>query len=329
MEARRLTVEIIVLKTMDYAATGVPKMTVDASNVDSFLLAVQIEVGSMDLNRLQPSRIVSLRVLDHCVLVYQKLVRDWLRPLLPTRSLLLDLPTVRGMQCSLQLTSAYQTMPFAVDSADFERLLADLKEIQRLHVLKPLAIGSVDSSLMYGVPIIVQAALQDNFQATNQMQKLVQGLLLYLQQRQLAILLECTLSEQDSTAGNEMGLFGGCANNTFIFFPQQVTVGAPQSAIMFRYARADQLVESDSFSDLTAFSADQKPDDAPCSLYDAYFQEALDTLQGFDNPLDERLLRATAAPAASDQGTVSDARGVVDETYDDKWVEDYRFWNND
>jgi hypothetical protein len=321
-EDRRLTLEIVVMKTMASAATGVSTIPVDASALDSFFSAVKTEVDFADLNRRQHSPIVSINVLDHCVLVYQKLVRDWLRPSLPTRSILLELPSVNGMECSLQLTAGYQTLPFAMDSADFERLLVDLKDLHRLHLLNPLAMGSVDSSLMFGVPIMVETALQDDFHATRQMQNLFQGLLVYLQQRQLAMLLECTLVEQeDSPVKNEMRLFGGRANNTFILFPQQVSVSVPQTAIMFRYARADQLVQRETFFDSTPPSAACKLDDSSGKLFEAYFQEVLETLQASDNPLDERLVRATAGSTGRHQGTLSVARGVIDETVGDNWVE--------
>jgi hypothetical protein len=308
---RNLSIEIVVLKTM-----------LSTSRSDSFLHAIQAKVNSVDLIQQQQGLAICLKVLDHSAIVYQQIIRDWLRPFLPSQSILLDLPGVNGMRCSLQLSAAYQTMPFALGSQDFNRLHADLNELRRLHVRKALAIASVDSSLMFGVPIVVHAALQHDFQATNQMRNFVETLFLHLQQSQLAILVECSLVEHVSSENNETRLFGGQRNSTFILMPQHASLGAPRSALIFRYARVVHLVEVEPMSGSTVLPADSKLDDASGTTLLAYFQEAIDKLQASDNPLDERLLEGTTVSGLSDASTTSAAHSGVG---NENWVRNNRF----
>lgn len=325
----RVCVEVILLKTTSPVSEGDPQLHTRASQSESLLQAIQAEFESIDSQQRKQNPLLgsqgalALTVLDHCAITYQKLVRGWMQPLLPVHSLRLDLPDVEGVKCSLQLSASYQTMPFATNSQDFQRLKVDLQELSLLEVVKTLNFTSLDLSLMYGIPITVRADMQDDFESTQQLQSLFRSLLRYLLQRQSVLLVKCADSPYLPESRSESGLFGGRQNNSFVLLPQQVASGSAYSGLLFRYARASQLVES-------TLEVSSHPDDATADEYQSYFEDALDSLQSSDNPLDEQVLKASMGSDLGEGLEVqTDTRDVLHGTDDDDWVTDHRFWDNE
>lgn len=248
-----------------------------------------------------------LTVLPHCTISYQHLVRSWLHPYLPVQGTQLELPaTTGGAQCVIQLTASYHTLPFTVNSIDFERLMVDLRRLNRLAVVQSIPMPTVDASLLFGVPMTVEVAIQDNWEATLDMERLLQALLRYLLQNQVALLLVHNGGCGDEAPG-EVGLFEGThalgnfsdnskgkagddnSNSKFVFLPRVVTAGAMTSGLLFRYADTAQLT-ADVTDGCTGSPKEIGATESKFgerSDFDSYLEESLDGMLAPHNPLDE------------------------------------------
>ena len=189
-----------------------------------------------------------------------------------TSTMTLVLPeTADGMQCSLSLRASYtKVVPLPAAPG----LLRDL-ELLNDDVLEPLQlvpISLLDASLLYGVPMSVQAAVtttssgssddedDDEMEQFQEMQGLVQALLSQLVTRDCALLLQRkpTSTTPSDNNNDDMTDDGGLFHSTtspqlFVLLPEEVppslrstttttsTACASSTGILFRYASADQL----------------------------------------------------------------------------------------
>ena len=106
-----------------------------------------------------------------------------------------DLPeTIDGTVCSISLDLSYCLLPHRINSSATMGLVTDMHHISTLkpssvEVVQTIPLSSVDSSLIYGVPMSARAGLENAISRYNEMKILVRQLWKYLSRNDLALVL--------------------------------------------------------------------------------------------------------------------------------------------
>ena len=106
-----------------------------------------------------------------------------------------ELPeTIDGTMCSISLDLQYTILPDRLDSPSTMKLVQDMQLLSSLtansvEVLQTVPLQSVDSSLIYGVPMYARPGLEHDLFQYNQMKILVRQLLKYLSENDVALVL--------------------------------------------------------------------------------------------------------------------------------------------
>ena len=170
-----------------------------------------------------------------------------------------------GTQCAVCLEAKYKIMPFRADSAASRGLLVDLQLMtsSKFEVIQLVPLSCIDGSLMFGTPLSVTAAFDDDLALYTEMKTLLCLLLHHLCDRECAMLLRSTNNEELS--GNVFGdpLYHS-NNQTFILMAEEVPgkhllslgldssqshIGlaktiSPSEAMLFRYATSEQIIDT-------------------------------------------------------------------------------------
>jgi hypothetical protein len=218
---------------------------------------------------------VTISVVEHSYVGFKYLSRQWICSSLVGRRLRgrmqLSLPELPdGTQCSVSLEIEYQLLPFSTKSSDTTRLSNDLELLtsSTISVLQAIPLSSVDASQLYGVPMKVCAGLEADFHRYQEMEILTLSLFSYLHNEDLALLLSAESSKPSSN-----GLFHCTGQQAFLLLPQELLKSSgqsPQSGLLFRYARADDL-----FMEATTVKTFPSMDSDTVAQYADYVERAM------------------------------------------------------
>ena len=118
-----------------------------------------------------------------------------------------DLPeTIDGIQCKISLSLQYATLPYSIDSYETENLVNDMIRISSLsssnvEVIQSIPLASVDSSLIYGVPMSARAGIDEDESRYNEMKMLVRQMWKYLSSSGIGLVLRVTCEEATEEGG--------------------------------------------------------------------------------------------------------------------------------
>ena len=122
-----------------------------------------------------------------------------------------DLPeTLDGCSIRISLDLEYTALPHGIVSPETQRLVEDMRRISLLppssvEVLQTVPLSSVDSSLIFGVPMSARAGLENDLSRYNEMQMLARQLWKFLSREDAGLLL-CVSSGSDNNDGSSSGL---------------------------------------------------------------------------------------------------------------------------
>jgi len=106
-----------------------------------------------------------------------------------------DLPeTIDGIMCSISLDLQYSTLTHSIDSNETLSLVKDMKRISALpssnvEVIQSIPLSSVDSAMIYGVPMTARAGIDDDLSRYNEMKMLVRQMWKYLSSNDIGLVL--------------------------------------------------------------------------------------------------------------------------------------------
>lgn len=180
---------------------------------------------------------------------YHHLARQWAQQQYVTNSscLQLTLPeTFNGTQCSLSLAVTPQLQP-ARGKEDY----SNFDNASTMECVQTVPFAMVDASLVYGIPMVVTASLQDDWEEYQRMQALVQGLLANLDKRNVGLVVKIDCQP-------------------WLLLPRDDP--RARSGILVRYATAEMLLHSDD----VPFSSGAEATDPEVA---EYVDQALDCLE--------------------------------------------------
>lgn len=246
---------------------------------------------------------VSFSVIDSSPIGYKYLSRQWIRDSLSMNQLScrlnFDLPSaIDGTHCSVAFEAAYQIYPFAINSLQAKMLSSDLYYLSHLdfQVTQLVPLSSIDTSLLFGIPMKVRAGLENDYAHFQEMSVIVRTLFRLLQERELAILLRGTAKRTDESAYNSASRYGlfqshsSSMEQMFVLMAQEVPSLAghsPPSGLLCRIAHADQLLveatKPTALGEAKYMASDQELE----AQYTEYIEEALSRVDlGPFNPFD-------------------------------------------
>ena len=145
---------------------------------------------------------IKLDFMDGSLVDFQTLLQMWMKESLVQTyqsvdgKLQFELPeTIDGTMCSISLDLKYTLLPGRINSDSTMELIRDMQHLSSLspscvEVLQTVPLHSVDSSLIYGVPMYARSGLEhDDLCQCNQMKILVRQLWRYLSRNDVALLL--------------------------------------------------------------------------------------------------------------------------------------------
>lgn len=227
-----------------------------------------------------------------------------------------ELPeTIDGTMCSISLDLSYTILPNRIDSPSTVELVRDMKMLSSLspasvEVLQAIPLQSVDSSLIYGVPMYARAGLEHDLSQYDQMKMLVRQLWKYLSRNEVALILRVRgeAEEEDEHNGplidSKRGGRNQCCDQLFLL-TSQVAVKkqsiqfnpessmesskalevcpdrerkgeAPCNGILYRYATKNQILHFGS-EESDSKLADED-DSAEANEYMDYIERSMDML---------------------------------------------------
>lgn len=128
-----------------------------------------------------------------------------------------DLPeTLDGIMCSISLDLQYATLPHRIDSPATLGLVEDMRRLSTLspssvEVLQTIPLSSVDSSLIYGVPMSARAGFVNDVSRYDEMKILARQLWKYLSRNDVGLVLRV---RGDELPGEDLEKGGGPASNS-------------------------------------------------------------------------------------------------------------------
>jgi hypothetical protein len=172
----------------------------------------------------------------------------------------IDLPALNdGSHCSISLEASYQMFPFSISSVQATMLSNDLDHLSMLNfnVVQLIPLSSIDVGLLFGIPIVVRAGMNDDYTQFQQMKVIVRSLFRILQTQEQAILLRGSSNNNVRLATTKSnGLFHSdltCSGmeHYFVLMAQEIpctllnnadSVVSPSSGVLFRIAHVDRLL---------------------------------------------------------------------------------------
>jgi hypothetical protein len=264
---------------------------------------------------------LSITVIPGCPAGFKYLSRQWIRESLPARSLHsrlhLDLPrTMDGTQCTVSFDASYQIFPYPLGSVRANEALSELQQLSEsnIEVLQLLPLLSVDSSLLYGIPMMLRAGFENDMFQYQETVGLVASLLRFLQEREQALLLRTSPTKKSElTTGSEERLF--------LLLAQEVpNPNIPSTGLLYRYAHADDFLAEASKPSGSTIDQD----------VETYIEEAMESLDcspfnPFDGQWHEPAIlfekptlaaRSSTARPVNDQHVVEQPGSVQEEKND-------------
>jgi hypothetical protein len=241
---------------------------------------------------------INLEFMDGSTVDFQTLLQMWMKESLTQTyqandmggvdgKLQFELPeTIDGTMCSISLDLQYTILPDRINSHSTVELVKDMKMISAVsptsvEVLQTVPLHSVDSSLIYGVPMYARPGLEHDLLQYNQMKILVRQLWKYLSRNDVALVLRVRRDLQRKDV-NEITSNNGRSDDQLFLLTSQVAVQkqsihnpemaqqsssaldihpdnqrkgeSPCNGILYRYATKNQILhfgneEPDSFDE--------------------------------------------------------------------------------
>ena len=148
---------------------------------------------------------LQLEIIDGNSIAFQTLLQSWVKESFAQTyasyeggvqgRLSFDLPeTLDGTMCQLSLDLQYTVLPRSINSLATKELVEDMQRISMLspscvEVVQTIPLSSVDSSLIYGVPMSARASLENDISRYNEMKVLARQLWVYLGRNDVALVL--------------------------------------------------------------------------------------------------------------------------------------------
>jgi len=156
---------------------------------------------------------LQLEIMDGNSIAFQTLLQSWVKESFAQTyasyesgvqgRLSFDLPeTLDGTMCQLSLDLQYTVLPPSINSPATKELVEDMQRIYMLspscvEVVQTIPLSSVDSSLIYGVPMSARASLENDISRYNEMKVLARQLWVYLGRNDVALVLRARVDEED------------------------------------------------------------------------------------------------------------------------------------
>ena len=223
-----------------------------------------------------------------------------------------ELPeTIDGTMCSISLDLQYTILPDRLDSSSTMKLVQDMQLLSSLsansvEVLQTVPLQSVDSSLIYGVPMYARPGLEHDLFQYNQMKILVRQLLKYLSENDVALVLRIRHGlHKDDQEGPVASRSRNRLNDQLFLLTSQVAVQkqsihmntercmqsssaleiepdrhrkgeSPCNGILYRYATKDQILHFGNEESNSKLEDDANS--AEVSEYADYIERSMDML---------------------------------------------------
>jgi hypothetical protein len=104
-----------------------------------------------------------------------------------------DLPeTIDGIMCSISLDLQYTVLPSSITSHATQKLVDEMRLLSSsssVEVVQTVALSSVDSSLVFGVPMSARSSLDNDIHRCSEMKMLTRQLWAYLSKNDVALVL--------------------------------------------------------------------------------------------------------------------------------------------
>jgi hypothetical protein len=220
-----------------------------------------------------------------------------------------DLPeTLDGIMCSISLDLQYTLLPNCIHSPATVRLVEEMLLFSILpsssvEVLQTIPLSSVDSSLIFGVPMSARASLEDDICRYNEMKMLTRQLWAYLSRNDVALVLlvrpesknnsngtkldageqlllltcEDAVQEQSQALNQDVDTKSTLDIESLQIIPDKSRVGkSPCHGMLHRYATKDQLLRFG--NEESRAETDEEDLIEMSDYYLDYIERSLDTL---------------------------------------------------
>ena len=243
-------------------------------NILQCISAIRQRIQELPVTSLK----IKLEVIDGSAVDFQTLLQIWTRDsLIQTYEakpniesldgrLQFELPeTIDGTICSISLNLQYMMLPDRIDSHSTMKLVEDMQLLSSLtpssvEVLQTVPLQSIDSSLIYGVPMYAQPWVENDLFQYDQMKILVRQLWKYLSRNNVALVLRVRLESQEDAPLN---CRSDCSEDQLFLLTSQVAVQkqsiqpssaldimpdhqrtgeSPCNGILYRYATKNQIL---------------------------------------------------------------------------------------
>jgi hypothetical protein len=220
-----------------------------------------------------PSINITITAIENTCLGFMSILRQWSREFLSgLYRLTFALPeTLDFDQCSVCLDMVYKIMPFSLDSTFARAAMEDLARLSdaELEVVKLVPVASIDASLLYGVPIEVRPALENDLAQHNQMRLLVRSLFKQMSLKDCALLLNTR--RFGKSIDSKDTLFHSNDQALLLMVEEVPSTlkgeNAPSSGVLYRTAVSDHLVSDATSCDILTRSEDSGDTIEPLSEY--------------------------------------------------------------
>jgi hypothetical protein len=195
---------------------------------------------------------LNLEVMECHNILFRSLVQNWTRDSLKSSSRIrFDLPeTLEGAQCSVSFDLEYATFPHKLNSPMARGLMVDIQLLSDsfFEVVQLVPLDHVDLSLIYGIPIVAKAGLEEDLNQYKEMQVIVHQLAHYLSCNDLALVLRSTSKTLGSKKRLESHIFHSTPQ-LFLLMAEVEMRSSSQvpehNAILYRYiSRAEWVLEA-------------------------------------------------------------------------------------
>ena len=221
---------------------------------------------SQDFESTTPINL-QLEIMDGNSIAFQSLLQSWVKESFAQTfasyeggvqgRLSFDLPeTLDGTMCQLSLDLQYTVLPHSINSTATKELVEDMQRVSMLspscvEVLQTIPLSSVDSSLIYGVPMSARASLENDISRYNEMKVLSRQLWVYLGRNDVALVLRARVIDVDDDVGEDQLFLLVCeqavqrqtdASSALNIVPDKQVSESSCHGMLYRYATKSQLL---------------------------------------------------------------------------------------
>lgn len=208
--------------SMNTSSSSIPNRLAVIQCVNDIRRRIGEMSRSQDFESTTPVNL-QLEIMDGNSIAFQSLLQSWVKESFAQTyasyeggvqgRLSFDLPeTLDGTMCQLSLDLQYTVLPRSINSLATKEIVEDMQRISMLspscvEVVQTIPLSSVDSSLVYGVPMSARASLENDISRYNEMKVLARQLWVYLGRNDVALVLRARVDDEDDDVGSEDQLF--------------------------------------------------------------------------------------------------------------------------